>query len=338
MLNTIFLFLDKPNEPILMLVFGIAVIIMLLLDLGVFNKNAHKVGNREAIIWSSVWISLALVFAAIVYIYVGKEDGADFLSAYLIEKALSMDNIFVFILLFGYFKVPAIYQHKVLFYGIIGAIVFRAIFIFAGLGMIQITYLPEFNLFGHIVHLNGVLTVFGIFLVYAGISTFKKDNNQEQDFSKNWMVRLIRSILPVSHKYDGGKFFTIENGKRMATPLLLVVAVVEGTDIIFAVDSIPAIFAITNDPFILYTSNVFAILGLRALYFLLANFMPMFRFLHYGLAIILTFIGIKMLLADFVHIPSPVSLSIVAGILVISVLASVIISQRIDEEPAKKHD
>jgi tellurite resistance protein TerC len=263
---------------------------------------------------------------------VGKEEGTDFMSAYLIEKALSMDNIFVFILVFSFFQVPSRYQHKVLFYGILGAIIFRAIFIFAGLGMIRITYLPEFVLFGHVVHLNGVLTVFGLFLVYAGISTFKKSEKTENDFSKNWIVRFIRSVLPVSNEYDGGKFFTRINGKLMATPLLLVVAVVEGTDILFAVDSIPAIFAITNDPFILYTSNIFAILGLRSLYFLLANFMPMFRFLHYGLAIILTFIGVKMLLTDFVHIPSPVSLSIVAGILVVSVLASVIISQNIDDE------
>ena len=318
------------HEMWLMAVFGILVVIMLLLYLGVFNRKAHKISNREALIWSMVWIGLALLFSIPVYLYLGAESGSDFLSAYLIEKALSVDNIFVFILIFSYFKVPDQYQHKVLYYGIVGAIVFRAIFIFAGLGMIRITYFPPFEAWGHTIHLNGVLTLFGFFLVYAGVKTFRHKSAGSRDFSNNWMIRLSRRLCPFSIEYDNGNFFTFRNGKRLATPLLMVVLVLEGTDIIFAVDSIPAIFAITNDPFILYSSNIFAILGLRALYFLLANFMPMFRFLHYGLAVILIFIGIKMLMVDFYKLPSPISLSIVASILILSVLASVLIKDNKD--------
>ncbi len=317
---------DPVTERYLILVFGIVIILMLILDLGLFNRKNHRISTREALIWSFVWIALGLGFGGVVYHYLGKTAGTDYLTAYIIEKALSVDNLFVFILIFGYFKVPPEYQHKVLFWGIIGAIVSRGIFIFSGVWLIQMTYLPPFNLFGHETHLNVVLSIFGLFLVYAGLKSFWKNENTETDFSKNIAVRLAHKYLKFSKNYDNGNFFTIQNGKRLATPLLLSVIVIEATDIVFAVDSIPAIFAVTKDPYILYSSNIFAILGLRTLYFLLANFMDLFSFLHYGMALILTFIGLKMLLTDFIHIPSPLSLSIVGGVLLLSVLISLIIN------------
>lgn len=313
------------SETYLMIGFGIAVLSMLIIDLGVFNKNPHKITNKEALIWTLIWVFMALAFSVFVWHYLGKENFSDYLSAYLIEKALSIDNLFVFVLIFSYFKVPAQYQHKVLFYGIIGAIISRAVFIFSGVWLINLVYLPPFELFGHVIHLNVLLVFFGIFLIYAGIKSAFRTEDSESDFSNNIVVRLIRKFLPVTEGYHGGSFMVRKEGRLMATPLLLVVAVIEATDILFAVDSIPAIFAISTDPFILYSSNIFAILGLRALYFLLANFISMFRFLNYGLAIILSFIGIKMLLADFYKIPSTVALLIVAGVLFFSVFLSVVI-------------
>ena len=307
--------------------FSVVIVIMLLIDLGVFNKKTHSIGNREALTWTIVWIVVSLLFGIVVYFESGLNSASDYIAAYLIEKSLSMDNIFVFILIFSYFSVPSEYHHKVLFYGIIGAIIFRAIFIFAGVELIKLTYLPPFEVNGTEVQLNVVLTIFGIFLVYAGLKTFNNHKEKQKDFSKNFVVRAAHRLFPFSNEYDNGKFFTRQNGKRIATPLLLVVLVIESTDILFAVDSIPAIFAISNDPFILYTSNIFAILGLRALYFLLANLMPLFRVLHYGLAVILVFIGTKMLIADFFEIPSPVSLAAVVAILTISILLSVFIKE-----------
>lgn len=320
--------------------FAVTVVIMLLLDLGVFNKKSHEVSSKEATIWSVVWISLSMVFSGVVY-WVFNTDGSpeshalavekftQYQAAYWIEKALSVDNLFVFILVFGFFKVPKYLHHKVLFWGIIGALIFRAIFIFAGVGLINLTYLPEMNIFGEAVKINVVMTLFGLFLVYAGIKSWGDGGDDEdEDYSNTAGARLIKSFWKVSDNYDGDKFFTIQNGIKMATPLLVVVGVIEFTDVLFAVDSIPAIFAISNDPFILYTSNIFAILGLRSLYFLLANFIHMFSKLPYGLAIILSFIGVKMLIAPWIHIPSPVSLGIVGGVLVISVLLSIIFPEK----------
>ena len=330
------------SHPGILIGFAILVFIMLLLDLGVFNKKSHAVSNKEAAIWSLVWISLSMIFSGVVY-WVFRADSHEiafekftqFQSAYWIEKALSVDNLFVFILVFGFFNVPKEVHHKVLFWGIIGALIFRAIFIFTGVGLINLTYLPEMNLFGHNVRINIVLLIFGIFLVYAGIkSAFANDDDDdEKDFTKSPGAKLIYRFFKVSKNFDGDKFFTIENGVKLATPLLVVVAVIEFTDLLFAVDSIPAIFAIApDDPFILYTSNIFAILGLRALYFLLANFIHMFRLLKYGLAVILTFIGIKMVVAPFFHISSPLSLSIVGGVLIISVIASLAIPEKKEEK------
>lgn len=321
--------------------FAVTVIIMLLLDLGVFNKKSHEVSSKEATIWSVVWISLSMVFSGVVYWVFNDAEGPElamekftqFQAAYWIEKALSVDNLFVFILVFGFFKVPKALHHKVLFWGIIGALIFRAIFIFAGVEIIELTYLPEMIIFGTPVKINIVMTLFGLFLIYAGIKSWGDgDGDDDEDYSNSAGAKLVKKFYKVSNKYDGDKFFTVQNGVRVATPLLLVVAVIEFTDVLFAVDSIPAIFAISQDPFILYTSNIFAILGLRSLYFLLANFIHMFSKLPYGLAIILAFIGVKMLIAPWYHISSPVSLSIVGGVLILSVLASIAFPDKKTEE------
>ena len=322
------------SHPYVLVGFSLTIIIMLLLDLGVFNKNSHKISNREAITWSLVWIALAVLFSGVIFYTSGTEKFAQFLSAYWIEKALSVDNLFVFILVFGFFNVPANIQHKALFWGVIGALFMRAIFIFTGVELIKLTYLPEFELFEKSVEINVLLSLFGIFLIFAGIkSWFVEDDDDEKDFSKSPGAKLVTRFFKVSKEFDGDKFFTVENGVKVATPLLVVVAVIEFTDLLFAVDSIPAIFAIApDDPFILYTSNIFAILGLRSLYFLLANFINKFSRLKYGLAIILVFIGVKMLIAPFFHISSLVSLTIVGSILVLSTIASLLFPISDDEK------
>lgn len=319
------------NHPGIIAAFSVVVIFMLLLDLGIFNKKSHIISNKEAAIWSLVWIGISMIFSIFIYIITnetaGLEKFAQFQSAYWIEKALSVDNLFVFILVFGFFNVPREYHHKVLFWGILGALVMRAIFIFSGVGLINITYLPEMTIFGKLVSINIVLTLFGAFLIYAGIKSWftDDDDDDEKDFSKSPGAKFIYKFFKVSKEFDKDKFFTIENGIKIATPLLVVVGVIEFTDLLFAVDSIPAIFAIApNDPFILYTSNIFAILGLRSLYFLLANFIHMFSRLKYGLAIILAFIGLKMIIAPFFHISSPLSLAVVGSVLALSVIASII--------------
>ena len=314
------------THPVSIIIFAVVVIVMLLLDLGVFNKKSHAISNKEAIYWTVAWIGLSMLFSGFVYFSVGFEAFTQFQSAYWIEKALSVDNLFVFILVFSFFNVPKEYQHKVLFWGILGALVMRAIFIFSGVGLINLSYLPEIEILGAPRRINVVLTLFGAFLIYAGIqSWFANDEDDEnEDFSKSAGAKFIHKLFKVSKEFDGDKFFTIENGVKVATPLLVVVGVIEFSDVLFAVDSIPAIFAISEDPFILYTSNIFAILGLRSLYFLLANFIHMFSRLHYGLAIILAFIGFKMLVNPFFHISSPISLAIVGGILILSVVASLL--------------
>ncbi len=326
------------NHPGIIIGFAVVVILMLMLDLGVFNKKNHEISNKEALIWSLVWIGFSMIFSLFIYFVTDESSRLDkfsqYQAAYWIEKALSVDNLFVFILVFGYFNVPLKLHHKVLFWGIIGALLMRAIFIFSGVELINRTYLPEMNLFGENVKINVILSLFGLFLIYAGIKSWfaDDDDDDEKDFSKSPGAKLIHKFFTVSDEFDGGKFFTIQNGVKMATPLLVVVAVIEVTDLIFAVDSIPAIFAIApDDPFILYTSNIFAILGLRSLYFLLANFIHMFSRLKFGLAIILSFIGLKMVIAPFFHISSPISLAIVGGILVLSVLASIVFPVKEEE-------
>jgi tellurite resistance protein TerC len=314
------------NHPTILIVFSVLILGMLVLDLGVFNKNAHRVSSKEAAIWTLVWISLSMLFSVFVLTQTSVEKFSQFQSAYWIEKALSVDNLFVFILVFNFFKVPEESHHKVLFWGIIGALLMRALFIFSGVGLINYTYLPDMNLFNRVVSINLVLTGFGLFLIYAGIkSWFADEDDEDQDFSKSRGARLVHKLFKVSDHFDKDKFFTVENGVKIATPLLVVVGVIEFTDLLFAVDSIPAIFSIApNDPFILYTSNIFAILGLRSMYFLLSNFIHMFSKLKYGLAIILTFIGLKMVISPFYHIDTLVSLLIVLSVLVGSVILSIL--------------
>ena len=325
------------EHPWLIVTFAIEVLIMLIIDLGIFNKKSHVVSNKEAIIWSSIWISLAMLFSGLVYSFAGATKFYEFQSAYWIEKALSVDNLFVFILVFKFFDVANENKHKVLFWGIIGALVLRAIFIFSGAFLIELTYLNKilniFGVEGFKYNINIIMTLFGLFLVYAGIKSWSAgDEEDDEDYNDTRGAKLIRRFFSVSDKYVGDKFFTIENGKKLATPLLVVVAVIEFTDLLFAVDSIPAIFAISNDPFILYTSNIFAILGLRALFFLLDNFIHLFSKLTYGLAFILSFIGIKMIISPFYHIESVYSLMVIGGILVLSVIASIMFPNKQEVE------
>lgn len=287
---------------------------MLAMDLGVFNKKDHKVPVKEALIYSGIWITLALLFNVFVYFEFGKTKALEFLTGYVIEYSLSVDNIFVFILIFTYFAVPSIYQHKVLFWGIIGALVMRGIFIFTGVALIN--------------RFHWIILIFGGFLVFTGIKMlFQKE--QEVHPEKNPVVKFFRKFLPVTTETHGSKLFVRQNHKIFATPLFLVLLVIESSDLIFAVDSIPAILAVSKDTFIVYTSNIFAILGLRSLYFAVSGIMVYFRFLKVGLAFILTYVGLKMLVS-FIHIEIPIllSLSIIIGILLLSVLASIVIKDK----------
>jgi len=297
--------------------FNLFVLAMLALDLGVFHRKSHAVSGKEALTWSLVWISLSLVFNAVIYFlwdqmmpgsaYSNSEAALAFFTGYLIEKSLSVDNIFIFILIFSFFGVPAAYQHRVLFWGILGALVMRGILIAVGAALLE-----EFH---------WIIYIFGAFLIFTGIRmAWHHDENVHPE--KNPVVKFFRRFMPVTENFEKDKFFIRRAGKLFATPLFLILLVVESTDLIFAVDSIPAIFAVTQEPFIVYTSNVFAILGLRALYFLLANVMDKFQYLKFGLAAVLTFIGVKMVITDLYHIPVGISLAVVAGILTISVLAS----------------
>lgn len=297
--------------------FNLFVLAMLALDLGVFHRKSHAVSGKEALTWSLVWIALSLAFNTVIYFfwdrmmpnssYANGEAALAFLTGYLIEKSLSIDNIFVFILIFSFFGVPAAYQHRVLFWGILGALLMRGILIAVGAALLE--------------QFHWIIYIFGAFLIFTGIRmAWQHDENVEPD--KNPVVRFFRRFMPVTETFEEDKFFIRRAGKLFATPLFLILLVVESTDLIFAVDSIPAIFAVTRDPFIVYTSNVFAILGLRALYFLLANVMDKFQYLKYGLAAVLTFVGIKMVIVDFYKIPVGISLLVVAGILTTSILAS----------------
>jgi tellurite resistance protein TerC len=292
--------------------FSLFIFTMLSLDLGLFNRKAHTIKYREAWIWSGVWVTLAMIFAGVVFYYLGSQPGFEFLTGYIIELSLSVDNLFVFLLIFSYFKVPAKFQHRVLFWGVMGALFMRLTMIFVGAALIN--------------RFHWIIYIFGAFLVYTGIKMFRQEEIDVQP-EKNPLVRLVTRFLPITRHYEEEKFFTKVNGKRTGTLLLLVLMVVEVTDLVFAVDSIPAIFAVTTNTFIVYTSNVFAILGLRSMYFLLAGVVEKFRYLRFGLAIVLTFIGVKMLVgAVGFHIPIKISLGFVAVVLVGSVVASLLVS------------
>ena len=297
------------SQLFLWVIFNILVLGILALDLLVLHRKAHAVSLREALAWSCAWVSLALLFGLGIYYFRGGEKALEFLTGYVIEWSLSVDNLFVFLVIFSYFAVPAIHQHRVLFWGILGALVLRAGFIATGTALLA--------------NFHWMIYVFGGFLVFTGIKLLCAGQEQIEP-EKNPAVRLVRRFINITPEYQGQRFFIRKDAKLWATPLFLVLVVVETTDVIFAVDSIPAIFAITLDPFIVYTSNVFAILGLRALFFLLAGVMEMFRYLRVGLSFVLCFVGTKMLIADFYKIPIGISLGVVGGILLLSILASML--------------
>ncbi len=302
------------ETPIIFWIFFNAfVLIMLALDLGVFHRKSHEVSVKEALTWTFVWIFLALVFNTLIYFWRGQQQALEFFTGYLVEKALSVDNIFVFIMIFTYFHIPSKYQHKVLFWGIIGALIMRVIFIFAGVALLE-----KFHF---------TIYIFGSLLVFTGIKMFNHSNSKIAP-DKNPVVKFFKKFVPVTQTLHEAKFFTKIEGRRFATPLFLVLILIETTDLIFAVDSIPAILAITQDQFIVYTSNVFAILGLRSLYFALAGIIHRFWLLSYGLAVVLVFVGIKMILIDFFKIPIEWSLLFIATIISTSIFLSLRFKQK----------
>ncbi len=301
------------------ILFYILVFIMLIIDLKSFGKKGqHEVSVTEALKMTAVWIGVSLIFCAGIYFFYpveAHEKAMEFLAGYLIEKSLSMDNLFVFLMLFSFFGIKRKYQHEVLFWGIFGALVLRSIFIFAGAAMVA--------------RFEWILAIFGVFLIYTGIKMFGHNDGEQVDPSKNIFVKIFKKFFPVTDQMHDDHFFIIENGKRLATPLFIALLVIETTDVAFAVDSIPAVFSVSRDPFIVLTSNIFAILGLRALYFALAAVAKYFTYLKYGLGIILSFVGLKMLLEVFWHIkvPTTLSLAIIFGVLVLSMGLSVLISR-----------
>lgn len=300
--------------------FNAFVLVMLALDLGVFHRDDHEVTPKEAALWTVVWVGVALLFGGLLFWWKGSDVSLQYLTGYLIEKSLSADNIFIFLLVFSYFRVPAAYQHRVLFWGILGALAMRGALIVVGA-----TLLAKFS---------WLMYVFGGFLLFTGLR-LASQTEMAVDPSKNRIVKLVRRVLPMTDDYDGHRFFTRRDGRLLATPLLIVLLIIESSDLMFALDSVPAIFGIPTDPFIVYTSNVFAILGLRSLYFLLANVMGKLRFLKVGLALILAFVGAKMLLMHWIRFPAATSLAIIGTILSITVGASLLLPQQADA-PAKR--
>src|SRR5687767_9295571 len=303
-------------------IFVTAVLIFLALDLGVFHRKAHVVGFREAFAWTTIWFTVAICFGLFIAPEFvekwGKEEKAQFITGYIIELSLSMDNVFVIALIFAYFGVGLQFQHRVLFWGILGALLMRGLMIWLGAELIA--------------HFKWTIYLFGAFLVFTGIKMIATNNDEEINPEKNPAIRLARKFFPISPQFEGAKFSVIRDGKRMLTPMALVLLMVETTDVVFAVDSIPAIFAITSDPFIVFTSNVFAILGLRSLYFVLAGAIDYFKYLKVGLSVVLIFIGAKMLIAKWYHISPNVSLIVVGGITFISILVSLIVGRKIKHE------
>ena len=305
--------------------FLIFVFIMLALDLGVFNRKAHIVSFKEATIWSIVWVTLALIFNFLFYQYasgkfgadIGRQFGLEFLTGYILEYSLSIDNIFVFVLVFSYFGIPAKYKHRVLFYGILGALIFRAIFIALGSALMQFHW---------------VIYIFGGFLIITGIKMIFSSSDEIEP-EKNFLIRIFKKIMPVSHEIDGKNFFVIKDGIRHATPLFIALLFLEATDIIFAVDSVPAIFSITDEPLIVFTSNIFAIMGLRSMYFMLAGVINKFHLLKYGLAIVLIFVGLKMVWLNPLydgHFPIVWSLGFILGTILLSIIASLMFPAKLE--------
>jgi len=306
------------DQTLMWLAFNSLVVVMLLIDLGLSRKS-HEVSFREALTWTGVWIALALVFNAGIYHYLGEAKALEFFTGYVIEKSLSVDNLFVFIMIFSYFRIPRLYQPKILKWGIIGALVMRALFIFAGIELLEMFHWMIY-IFGGILVLTGIKMAFG--------------GEEKIEPEKNVLVRLVRRFVPITKRVHGSRFFITRLGTRAATPLFLTLVMVEWSDVVFALDSIPAVFAVTRDPFIVYTSNVFAIMGLRALYFLLANVMGMFMYLKLGISFVLGFVGVKMLLADTrFEISTYFSLGVIFGVLSISIIASILLSNKRPANP-----
>ncbi len=300
-------------QTMLWIGFAVLLTVMFILDLGVFNRQSHEIRFREALIWTLVWVSLALGFNVWIYLSMGTDKALEFLAGYLIEESLSVDNLFVFIMIFSYFHVTKRHQPKILKWGIIGALLLRALFIFTGIGLIE--------------RFNWMVYVFGAILIFTGLKmAFGKDEEIRPE--KNILVRIVGRIVPTTKRIRDDRFFIRRQGILAATPLFIALVVVESSDVIFAVDSIPAVLAVTHDPFIVYTSNVFAIMGLRSLYYLLANVMEMFAYLKLGVSFILAYVGVKMLLTNLYHIPVVFSLGVIIGVLAISIAASIMFGPR----------
>lgn len=295
--------------------FGTIIAIMLIVDLGIFHKKSHTVSIKESLVWTGIWIALSLIFNAWVYFSMGQQKGLEFLTGYIIEKSLSIDNIFVISLIFSYFKVPSQYQHRVLFWGVLGALLFRIIFVFAGVALIQ--------------KFHWMIYLFGGFLVFTGLKMLK-ESDKKIDIEHNPMITFVRRFFKITPQFEGQKFYIVKDGVRHFTPLFLVLIMIESTDIVFAVDSIPAILAITPDPFIVFTSNVFAILGLRSLYFAVNGIMEMFEYINYALSGILVFVGFKMLVSSYIKVPTALSVGVIFTLIIASILASIYF-------PKKKH-
>lgn len=298
------------DQHLMWIVFCLTVLILLALDLGVFHRKSQQIAVKEAMIWSIIWIAVAAIFNVLVYFWHGQETAVEFAAAYIVERTLSVDNLFVFLLIFSYFKVPAHYHYRVLFWGILAALVLRALFIISGIALIQ-TF-------------HWVIYLFGAFLIFTGIKIALKKDDDIGDMSQNPVLGLCKRFIPTLERYDGDKFFSRIDGRTLATPLFLVLVVVETSDLIFALDSVPAVLAITIDPFVAYSSNIFAVLGLRALYFALAGCMLMFRYLNSGITIILIFVGAKMLISGFYEVPVSLALGVIALVLTASVVLSLL--------------
>jgi tellurite resistance protein TerC len=312
--------LDIPIQ--FWIIFNLFLVGMLALDLGLFHRKAKVISPREALIWSGIWVSISLTFAAVVFAWQGTQAGTEFLTGYMIEWSLSIDNVFVFALIFTFFKVPAAYQYRVLFWGVVSALIMRGILIVSGAALLA--------------NFHWIIFIFGGFLIFSGVRIAFHDESKA-DPTRNPIVRIFQRFVPTSDDYDGQKFFTRKNGKLLATPLLTVLIAVEATDLAFAVDSIPAIFAVTDEPFIVFTANALALLGLRSLYFALSGIMHKFSYLKVGLAMVLVFVGIKMLLSDVFHLPALASLVVVLSILIGSVIAS-LIRNKLNPEPISEND
>lgn len=299
--------LESIGTPLLWVGFSVFIIAMLVLDLGILHRRPQATSIKESLIWTAIWITASLIFNLLVWRWFGREPAIEFFTGYLIEKSLSVDNIFIFLLIFNYFNVPSTLQHGVLFWGILGALIMRAIFIWLGAVLIQ--------------KFSWIIYLFGIILLWTGIKLIIRPSSPA-DPEKAWIIRVFKYFVPVTADYVGGAFLVKLEGKIYATPLLLVLLAIESTDLVFAIDSIPAVFAVTKDPFIVYTSNIFAMLGLRSLYFALAGVLERLHYLKYGLAVILVFVGIKMLVSPFFHIPTAISLLVIIVVLSTAIIAS----------------